>query len=123
MVVVTEAEEFLPHELGAIVGDDRVEYAEVVDDVGEEGYRLLRTDVDDGSGLDPLRELVDCHEEMREALGRLSEWPHHVKVPHNERPRDGDGLERLRREMGLSSVELAASHRRTMSLESATAVV
>jgi hypothetical protein len=36
----------------------------------------------------------------------LLEWPHHVKVPNGERPRDGDGLERLRREMGLSSVEL-----------------
>jgi hypothetical protein len=40
--------------------------------------------------------------------GRLSERPHHVEVPHDERPRDGDSLECLRREMGLSSVELAS---------------
>jgi hypothetical protein len=27
--------EFLPHELGAVVGDDRVGYAKAIDDVGE----------------------------------------------------------------------------------------
>jgi hypothetical protein len=43
-----------------------------------------------------------------EALECLSEWTHHVEVPYGERPRDGDGLERLRREMGLSSVKLAS---------------
>jgi hypothetical protein len=41
---------------------------------------------------------------MCKAPGRLSERPHHVEVPHGKRPRDGDGLERLRREVGLSSV-------------------
>jgi hypothetical protein len=37
----------------------------------------------------------------------LSEWPHHVEVPDDESPRDGDGLQSLRREVSLSSVELA----------------
>jgi hypothetical protein len=64
-------------------------------------------DVDDGSGLDPLRELVDRYEKVGEAPGRLSEWTHHVEVPDGERPRDGDRLQHLRREMSLSSVELA----------------
>jgi hypothetical protein len=36
VVVVAEVEEFFPHELGAVVGDDRVGNAEVIDDVGEE---------------------------------------------------------------------------------------
>jgi hypothetical protein len=36
VVVVAEVEEFLPRELGAVVGDDRVGYADVVNDVGEE---------------------------------------------------------------------------------------
>jgi hypothetical protein len=36
VVVVAEVEEFLPRELGAVVGDDRVGYAEAIDDVGEE---------------------------------------------------------------------------------------
>jgi hypothetical protein len=35
VVVVAEVEEFLPCELGAIVSDDRVGYAEAVDNVGE----------------------------------------------------------------------------------------
>jgi hypothetical protein len=30
------------------------------------------------------------------APGHLSEWPHHVEVPHSERPFDGDGLKHLR---------------------------
>jgi hypothetical protein len=36
VVVVTEVEEFLPCELGAVVGNDRVGDAETTDDVGEE---------------------------------------------------------------------------------------
>jgi hypothetical protein len=44
---------------------------------------------------------------VSEAPERLSERSDHVEVPHGERPRDGDGLERLRREMSLSGVELA----------------
>jgi hypothetical protein len=34
VIVVAEVEEFLPHELGAIVDDDRVGYAKAIDDVG-----------------------------------------------------------------------------------------
>jgi hypothetical protein len=36
VVVVAEVEELLPHKLGAVVGDDRVGYAEAINDVGEE---------------------------------------------------------------------------------------
>jgi hypothetical protein len=36
IVVVAEVEEFLPRELGAIVGDDRVGCTEALDDVSEE---------------------------------------------------------------------------------------
>jgi hypothetical protein len=54
VVVVAEVEEFLPGELGAIVGEDRVGNAETVDDVNEERDCLLGADVDDKSGLDPL---------------------------------------------------------------------
>jgi hypothetical protein len=44
---------------------------------------------------------------VSEAPGRLSEWSYDVEVPDGERPRDGDGLECLRREVSLSSIELA----------------
>jgi hypothetical protein len=56
--------------------------------------------------LDPLRELVDRHEKVGEASGRLSEWTHHVEIPDCEGPRDGDCLQRLRREVSLPGVEL-----------------
>jgi hypothetical protein len=36
VVVIEEVEEFLPRELGAVVGDDCVGDSESVDDVGEE---------------------------------------------------------------------------------------
>jgi hypothetical protein len=36
VVVITEVEEFLPRELGAVVGDDRIGDAETIDDVSEE---------------------------------------------------------------------------------------
>jgi hypothetical protein len=107
VVVVAKVEEFLPCELSVIVGDDCVGYAEAIDDVGEERDCLLRADVDDGSGLDPLRELVDRYEKTGEAPGCLSERTHHVMVADCEGPRDGDCLQRLRREVSLSGVELA----------------
>jgi hypothetical protein len=64
VVVIAEVEEFLPRELGVIVYNDRVGDAETVDDVGEERNGLLEADVDYGSSLDPLCELVDRHEEV-----------------------------------------------------------
>jgi hypothetical protein len=54
VVVIAEVEEFLPRELGAVVGDDRVGYAEAIDDFNEERDRLLGADIDDGSSLDPF---------------------------------------------------------------------
>jgi hypothetical protein len=36
VVIVAEVEEFLPRELGVVVGDDRVGYVEAIDDVDEE---------------------------------------------------------------------------------------
>jgi hypothetical protein len=113
VVVVIEIEEFFPRELGVVVGDDPVGNAETIDDVGEERDRLLGAYVDDGSGLDPLRELVDYYVEMGEAPERLSERSHHVEVPDGEGPRDGNCMEFLCREVSLPSVELtpfAASH-------------
>jgi hypothetical protein len=74
VVIVAEVEEFIPHELGAVVSNDRVGYAEAIDDVGEERDHLLGADVDDGSGLDPLRELVDCYEKVGEAPRCMSRF-------------------------------------------------
>jgi hypothetical protein len=54
VVVIAEVKEFLPCELGAVVGDDCVGNAEAIDDVGEERDDHLGANVDYGSSLDPL---------------------------------------------------------------------
>jgi hypothetical protein len=107
MVVVAEVEEFLPRELSAIVGNDCVGYTEAIDYVSEERDRLLGVDIDNGSSLDSLRELVHRYEKVGEAPMCLSEWAHCVEIPDREQPCDGDRLQRLRREVSLPSVELA----------------
>ena len=61
----------------------------------------------DGSSLDPLGELVDCYQQVGEAPGRLLQQADEVQPPHGKRPRDGDGLQSVGREVRLSSVELA----------------
>jgi hypothetical protein len=106
VVVVTEIKEFLPRELSVIFGDDRVGYAEAIDDVSELRDCLLGANVNNGSGLDPLRELVDRYEKVGEAPGCQSERSHHVEVPDCKGPRDGDCLRRSRQEVSLPSVEL-----------------
>ena len=45
---------------------------------------------------------------MSEAARALFEGSYHVEAPDHEWPGDGDGLELLCRQMGLSSVELAS---------------
>jgi hypothetical protein len=71
VVVVTEFQEFFASELRAVVSDDGVRNPEAVDDIREEQYRLLGLDFGDGSGLDPLGELVHGDEQVREAPGCL----------------------------------------------------
>jgi hypothetical protein len=95
-----------PEECSAAIGDDRVGNAEAIDDVGEELDSLLGVDVDDGSGLDPLLELIDRYEDVGEAPGCLSERTHHVEVPNCKGPCDGDCLQHLCQEVSLPSVEL-----------------
>jgi hypothetical protein len=69
VVVVTEIQELLVGELGAIVRDDAVGYPKAMDDVGEEQRDLLRSDVSNGTGLDPLGKLVNGDEQVGEAPG------------------------------------------------------
>jgi hypothetical protein len=75
VVVVAKVEKFLPCELGTIISDDRVGYAEAVDNVGEERHCPLRADVDDGSSLNPLGEFVDRYEEVSEAPSACQSGP------------------------------------------------
>jgi hypothetical protein len=75
VVDIAEVEDFLPRELSVIVSDDRVGYAEAIDDVDEERDCLLEADVNNGSGLDPLRELVDRYENVVKPLGACRSGP------------------------------------------------
>jgi hypothetical protein len=59
VVVVAEVQELLPRKLRAMVCDDGVWDPEATDDVGEENYCLFRSDIGDGSDLDPFGEFVD----------------------------------------------------------------
>ena len=58
VVVIVELEEFLPHELCAVVDYDGVWDPELVDDVREEQHGLLGFDHSDWPSLHPLCELV-----------------------------------------------------------------
>jgi hypothetical protein len=71
IVSITETEELLAGEVRSIVSYDGFWDPKAVDDVGEELDSLLRPNAADGPRLDPLRELVDRHEQMREAPGCL----------------------------------------------------
>jgi hypothetical protein len=104
--LVAEFQELSARELGPVVRDDGVGHSEAVDDVGEERHRLLCPKICDGAHLHPLRELVDSNHKVGVALGRLSQGPDDIQSPHDERPCDRDGLQDVRREIGLAGVEL-----------------
>ena len=62
VVSITKVQELLAGEVGSMVGDDIVRNTKPIDDVEKELNRLFRADVGDGLHLDPLGELVHCHE-------------------------------------------------------------
>ena len=68
---------------------------------------MLGSNLADGSSLDPLGEFVDCHQQVGEARRRLLQRNNEVQSPHGKRPRDGDGLQSMGREMRFPSIELA----------------
>ena len=65
-------------------------------DVLDELGHPFQLEVDNGSDLDPLGELVDGDQLVIEDSGSLLEFPGHVEAPDHERPGDENRLERLR---------------------------
>jgi hypothetical protein len=57
--LVAELQELSARELAPVVGDDGVGHSKPVDDVGEECYGLLCSDIRNGAHLNPLGKLVD----------------------------------------------------------------
>ena len=74
----------------------------------EEFDRLFQADVGDRLSVYPLGELVDRYEQVSEAARTLFMGFYHVEALDREWPGDGDGLELLCWQMGLSSIELAS---------------
>jgi hypothetical protein len=66
-MVITEFQELFTSELGAVVRDDVVRNPKAMNDTGEEQHGLLRSDVGNGMGLDPLGKLVNGDEQVGEA--------------------------------------------------------
>jgi hypothetical protein len=104
---IVEVKETLPCELRAVVGDDGVRHPKAVDDVADEGDHLFSCDRGNRLSLDPLGELVHRNEEMREAPGCPLKRADQIQPLDREGPCEGDGVERLRREMCLPSIILA----------------
>jgi hypothetical protein len=68
---------------------------------------LLCPEVCDWVHLDAFRELVYGDQQVSVAPGRPSQGPDDVCPPHSERPCDGNRLEGVCCEIGLTGVELA----------------
>jgi hypothetical protein len=108
VVIIAELKELLAGELSAIVSDDGVWDSEAMNDIGEKEHRLLGFDTHDRSGLDPFQEFVDGDKQVGAAPRCFLEGPDKVETLDREGPCDGDFLECLGQQMGLSSVVLAS---------------
>jgi len=64
-------------------------------------------DVGDGSSFDPLRELVDGHQQVCVPTCCPLERTYEVEAPYCEWPSDGDHLQSMGWEVGLLGAELA----------------
>jgi hypothetical protein len=71
VVVVAEAQELLPCELGAVICENGVGDPKAMDDVCEERHCLLGPDVGEGLNFDPFGEFVDGDRQVCKALRHL----------------------------------------------------
>jgi hypothetical protein len=108
VVVVVEIQKLFTSELGAIVHNDAVRNPKTVNDIGEKEHSLLGPDAGDRTGLDPLGKFVNGNKQVGEATGCPFQGSNKVEPPNGKRPCDGDGLQGMSREMGLSRIVLAA---------------
>jgi hypothetical protein len=67
VVVVVEIQKLFTYELGVIVHDDAVGNSKAVDGFGKKEHSLLRPDVGDRTGLNPLGNFVNGDKQVGEA--------------------------------------------------------
>jgi hypothetical protein len=108
VVVVVEIQKLFTSELDAIIYDDVVGNPKAVDDVGKKEHSLLRPNAGDRTGLDPLGKFVNGNKQVGETASCPFQGSDEVEPPNNERPCDRNGLQGMRREMGLPCIVLAA---------------
>ena len=106
MVFIVESKELLSDELCAVVCDNGVRDSKAMDDVNEEQHGLLGLDRGDRSSLYPLYKLVYDDKQMCIAPGHPLERSNQIEPLDHEWLCDGDRLECLGRQVGLSSVVL-----------------
>jgi hypothetical protein len=105
-MVIAEFQEPFAGKVGAVVRDDVVGNPKAMNDVGEEQRGLLRSDVGNGTSLDPLGKLVNGDEQVGEAPSCFLQGSDQVEPPNGERSCDGNGLQGMSQEMGLPCVVL-----------------
>ena len=106
VVFIVESEELLSGELCVVVCDNGVWDSKVMDDVKEEQHGLLGLDRGDRSSLYPLCKLVYGDKQVRITLGCPLERFDQIEPLDREWPRDGDHLECLGWQVGLSGIIL-----------------
>jgi hypothetical protein len=102
VVVITEVQELLSGEPGAVVGDDSIGDPKAEDNGLHKAYHLFGANFGQRISLDPLGELVDHDKHVGEAPGQFFEGSQDVQAPHGKGPYDGDGLEFLGWRVDLS---------------------
>jgi hypothetical protein len=108
VVVVAEIQKHFTSELGAIIRDDAVGNPKAVDDVGKKEHSLLRLDAGDRTGLDLFGKFVNVNEQVGETASCPFQGSDEVEPPNSKWPCNGNGLQDMSREMGLSRIVLAA---------------
>ena len=101
---IIESEELLPGELRVVVRDNGVWGSKAMGDVKKEQHGLLGLDRGDRSSPYPLCKPVYGYKQVCIAPGRPLDRSNQIKPPDRERPHDGDRLECLGWQVGLSSV-------------------
>jgi hypothetical protein len=76
-------------------------------DIGDEVDHPVWSKLGDRFELNPLGELVDCHQNMSKTSWRRCEGPNHVEAPPSERPGRRYSNEGVGRDMSLLAKELA----------------
>ena len=89
----TKGFEFFRIEVRAIIHDDAVRDAISEYKFSDEANNSTGVKVLDWFSLNPLGELVDCHQYMREATSPCSQRTDHVQPPYCERPDEWNGLQ------------------------------